>query len=93
MPQVHGLTLFHVWGGGRACSFFFNNFLFKNRCDLKILDLLSYTYLYGSIELKDFNMFDYSSVDNHPKFTEIKKMFFWAIKATVNKFLHFFVTI
>ena len=39
-----------------------------------------------------------SSVDNHPKLTKIsengfKKNGFWAIKATVNNFFHFFVTV
>ena len=46
------------------------------------------------IQLKIFKKIYCSSVDNHPKLTKIgkkgKKMFFWAIKATVNQFFHFF---
>ena len=37
--------------------------------------------------------FDYSSVDNHPKLTNISKNVFLAMKSTVNKFSHFFVTV
>ena len=36
------------------------------------------------IKLSFFELFDYSSVDNHPKLTEIGEM---AKKATVNEFL------
>ena len=56
-----------------------NNFFCKNMIDLKILDFLSYTYMHP-IQLKEYNFFDYSSVDNHPKWPEIgemaKKVFF-----------------
>ena len=40
--------------------------------NLKILDFLSYTYT-DIVKLKNFKNFHYSSVDNHPKLTEIGK--------------------
>ena len=42
------------------------------------------------IQLKKIYFFDCSSVDNHPKWTEISENGFWAIKATVNQFFPFF---
>ena len=63
------------WGGEETSpphQFFFNNFFCKNRIDLKILDFLSYTYKHP-IQLKKYKIFDFSSVDNHPKLTEICK--------------------
>ena len=53
-----------------SISFILNNFIYKNRIDLKILDFLSYTYTYH-IQLKKIQNNYYSSVDNHPKFAEI----------------------
>ena len=74
------------WGG--------NNFFCKNRINLKLLDFLSYTYTHP-IHLKNLKNFDYSSLDNHPKLTEIGKKGlksgFWATKATVKQFFPFFL--
>jgi hypothetical protein len=45
-------------------------------------------------QLKKYKIFDYSSVDNHPKLIKIgKNSSFWAIKATVNKFFPIFFVI
>ena len=64
------------WGGGgrnfTPHQFILNNFFCKKRIDLKILDFLSYTYSHP-IQLKKYKIFDYSSVDNHPKLTKIGK--------------------
>ena len=86
-------------GGGKKLpphQFLLNIFFCKNRINLKILDLLSYTYMHP-IQLKKYKIFDYSSVDNHPKLTKIGKnglkCSFWAIQATVNKFFPFFCDI
>ena len=51
---------------------FYNNFFCKNRTNLKILDFLSYTYMHP-IQSNNFKIFNHSSVDNHPKLTEIGK--------------------
>jgi hypothetical protein len=78
-------------GGGRYLpphQFLLNNFFSKNRIDLKLLDFLSYTYTHP-IHLKKFKKFDYSSVDNHLKLTEIGNN--WATKATVKQLFYFFL--
>ena len=71
------LTLFHAGKGEETPpphQFLLNNFICKNRIDLKLLDFLSYTYtITHPIHLKNLKIFDYSSVDNHPKLTEIGK--------------------
>ena len=43
---INKLTLFHVGGGETPPphQFLLNDFLCKNRIDLKLLDILSYTY-------------------------------------------------
>ena len=74
-------------------SFCWITFFYKNRIDLKLLDFLSYTYTHP-IHLKNLKNFYYSSVDNHPKLTEIGKngwkCGFWATKATVKQLFSFF---
>ena len=48
------------------------------------------------VQLKHFNNFHYSSVENNLKLTEIGKndkiSVFWLQKATIKQFFHFFVT-
>ena len=48
------------------------------------------------VQLKNSEIFYYSSINNHLKLTKIgkitKEVGFGAIKATVNQFSHFFVT-
>ena len=79
------------WGGGRNFpphQFLLNNIFCKNKIDLKLRDFLSYTYTHP-IHFQNLKFFDYSSVDNHPKLTEIgkngQKSGFWATKATVKQ--------
>ena len=69
------LTLFHVGGEETSpppISFCWITFFCKNRIDLKLLDFLSFTYTHP-IHLKNLKIVYYSSVDNHPKLTEIGK--------------------
>ena len=72
---------------------FWITFFCKNRIVLKILDFLSYIYTHH-VQLKNFKIFHYSSLDNHSKLTEIgkngKKSVFLATKATVKQFFPFF---